>query len=119
MSIRTLRFTRSASLPQIGVEIAVVSKVIVMTQVYCVCVPPRSSTMIGIDEPTTVIDSIEQNMAKRRPESASSFWRVAFFSLGEVKLFLSRKDQRKLRTVNYIVVVDLRQPIVLCLCWDP
>ena len=79
-SMRTLRLTRSASFPQIGVEIAVVSSVMVMTQVYCVCVPPRSSTMIGIDEPTTVIDSIEQNMASSRPDRASSLRRVALFS---------------------------------------
>ena len=95
-SISTLRLTRSASLPQMGVEMAVVSRVMVMTQVYCVCVPPRSSTMMGIDEPTTVIESIEQNMANRRPESASSFWRVAFFSLSVVKRVLPEQGCRKL-----------------------
>ncbi len=66
----SLRLKRSASLPQTGVEIAVVSRVAVTTQVKAVWSPPRSWMMTGSDVETTVEASIDTNMPRRRPESA-------------------------------------------------
>src|SRR5690606_13435264 len=80
---RNLRLVRSASLPQIGVEIAVVRSVAVTTQVYEVCVPPRSETMTGSELETTVDASIDTNMPRIRPESASSTWRCDIFGGAE------------------------------------
>ena len=67
---RTLRSTRSASLPQIGVETAVARRLAVMTQVYWDCVPPRSAMMTGIEVDTTVPESTATNMPTTRPEIA-------------------------------------------------
>ncbi|GAA4781658.1 hypothetical protein GCM10023351_28540 [Microbacterium gilvum] len=47
----------------------------VTTQVYDAWVPPSSGTMIGSEVPTTVVETMEQNIARRRPERASSTWR--------------------------------------------
>lgn len=66
---------RSASLPQIGVTIALASMVAVTTQVNAACVPPMSAMMIGIEVPTTFIASIETKFARNRPESARFFAR--------------------------------------------
>ena len=62
---------RSASLPQIGVDAVVVSRVAVTTHVYCVCDPCRSAMIVGRALETIVADRIETNMASRRPLSAS------------------------------------------------
>ena len=71
----SLRLNRSASLPQIGVEIAVVSSVAVTTHVNAAWSPPRSWMMTGSEVETTVEASIETNMPRSRPERASSTWR--------------------------------------------
>jgi hypothetical protein len=68
----SLRLNRSASLPQTGVEIAVVSSVAVTTHVKAVWSPPRSWMMTGSEVETTVDASIDTNMPRRRPESAGS-----------------------------------------------
>ena len=68
----SLRLNRSASLPQIGVEIAVVSSVAVTTQVKAAWSPPRSWMMTGSEVETTVAARIETNMPSSRPERASS-----------------------------------------------
>src|SRR5690606_7896192 len=73
---------RSASLPQMGVEIAVVSSVAVMTQVNAVWSPWRSLMMTGSELETTVDASIDTNMPRMRPERASSTRRCSFFSAG-------------------------------------
>ncbi len=75
----TLRLVRSASLPQIGVEMAVVSRVAVTTHVYEVWVPLRSWMITGSDVETTVEASIETNMPSSRPERASSTCRCDIF----------------------------------------
>ncbi|MDQ0649137.1 hypothetical protein QFZ53_003333 [Microbacterium natoriense] len=67
---RILRSTRSASLPQIGVETAVASRLAVMTQVYWDWVPPRSAMMTGIEVDTTVPESTATNIPTMRPEIA-------------------------------------------------
>ena len=68
----SLRLKRSASLPQIGVEIAWSSSVAVTTHVKAVWSPPRSWMMTGSDVETTVEASIDTNMPSRRPERAVS-----------------------------------------------
>ena len=68
----SLRLNRSASLPQIGVEIAVVSSVAVTTHVKAAWSPPMSWMMTGSEVETTVAARIETNMPSRRPDSASS-----------------------------------------------
>ncbi len=68
----SLRLKRSASLPQTGVEIAVVSSVAVTTHVKAVWLPSRSWTMTGSEVETTVDASIDTNMPSRRPDSAGS-----------------------------------------------
>ena len=67
---------RSASLPQIGVDAVVVSRVAVTTQVYWVCEPCRSEMIVGSALETIVADRIETNIASRRPLSASSTSRL-------------------------------------------
>ena len=62
----SLRLNRSASLPQIGVEIAVVSSVAVTTQVNAVWLPSRSWMITGSDVETTVEASIETNMPEQQ-----------------------------------------------------
>ncbi|MDQ1084931.1 hypothetical protein QE414_002938 [Microbacterium sp. SORGH_AS 344] len=66
----TFRLNRSASLPQIGVEIAVVSRVAVMTQVYAFWSPERSCTMTGNEVETTVEASIDTKVPSRSPMRA-------------------------------------------------
>lgn len=73
--ISVLRLTRSASLPQIGVLMVVVSSVAVTTQVKAVCVPLRSARITGSDDDTTEVARIDTNMPRRIPERASSTWR--------------------------------------------
>ncbi len=73
--ISSLRLNRSASLPQMGVEIAVVSRVAVTTHVNAAWSPPRSWTMTGSEVETTVDASIDTNMPSSRPVSACSTWR--------------------------------------------
>ena len=68
----SLRSTRSASLPQIGVEIVVVSSVAVTTQVNADWVPSRSEMIRGSDEETTLVARIETNIPSRMPERDSS-----------------------------------------------
>ena len=75
----SLRSTRSASLPQIGVEIVVVSRVAVTTQVKADCVPSRSEMIRGSDEDTTLVARIETNIPSRMPESASRTSRWVIF----------------------------------------
>ena len=67
----SLRSTRSASLPQIGVEIVVVSRVAVTTQVNADCVPSRSEMIRGSEEDTTLVARIETNIPSRMPDRAS------------------------------------------------
>src|SRR3954452_20027274 len=62
----------SASLPQIGVVAVMVSRVATTTQVYAVWLPRRLSTIRGRAFETTVLESIATNMARRRPDMASS-----------------------------------------------
>ena len=81
----SLRLNRSASLPQIGVEIAVVSRVAVMTQVKAVWSPPRSWMMTGSDVETTVDASIDTNMPSRRPERAWSTSRCGAAGVGRLR----------------------------------
>ena len=80
----SLRLKRSASLPQTGVEIAVVSRVAVTTQVKAVWSPSRSWTMTGSDVETTVEASIDTNMPRRRPERAGSTPLRAFAGVAAV-----------------------------------
>ena len=68
----SLRLKRSASLPQMGVETVVASRVAVTTQVKADWSPSRSEMMSGSDVPTTVEASIDTNMPRRRPERAVS-----------------------------------------------
>src|SRR5690606_24748189 len=65
-----------------GVEIAVVSSVAVTTQVNAVWSPSRSLMMTGSELETTVEASIDTNMPRMRPESASSTRRCCCFSAG-------------------------------------
>ena len=62
----------SDSLPQIGVVAVMVSRVATTTQVYSVWLPCRLSTMRGSAFETTVLESIATNIARRRPDMASS-----------------------------------------------
>ena len=62
----------SDSLPQIGVVAVMVSSVATTTQVYSVWLPCRLSTMRGSAFDTTVLDSMATNIARRRPDMASS-----------------------------------------------
>src|SRR6478736_1347710 len=62
----------SASLPQIGVVAVIVSRVATTTQVYSVWLPCRLSTIRGSAFETTVLESIATNIARRRPDMASS-----------------------------------------------
>ena len=80
----SLRLNRSASLPQIGVEIAVVSSVAVTTHVNAVWSPSRSWMMTGSEVETTVEASIETNMPRSSPERASSTWRCDIWGLREL-----------------------------------
>ncbi len=66
----TFLFMRSASLPQIGVEIADESEVAITTQVKVAWVPPMSAMMRGIEVPTTFMESIETKALKKMPASA-------------------------------------------------
>jgi len=59
-------------LPQIGVVAVMVSSVATTTHVYPVWLPPRSATMTGSALETTVLDSMATNIARRRPDMASS-----------------------------------------------
>ena len=68
----SLRLNRSASLPQMGVEIAVVSSVAVTTHVKAAWSPPMSWMMTGSEVETTVAARIETNIPSRSPDSASS-----------------------------------------------
>lgn len=68
-------FVRSASLPQIGVEIAEASEVAMTTQVKVACVPPMSAMMRGMEVPTTLIESIETKLLRKMPARASVFAR--------------------------------------------
>ena len=70
--ISVLRLVRSASLPQIGVEIVEVSRVAVTTHVKDDCPPSRSVMIFGRDEDTTDIARTETNMPSRIPDSARS-----------------------------------------------
>src|SRR6478735_12238680 len=65
----------SASLPQIGVVAVIVSRVATTTQVYSVWLPCRLSTIRGRALETTVLESMATNIARRRPDMASSTWR--------------------------------------------
>ena len=71
----TFLLNRSASLPQIGVVAVIASRVATTTQVYPVWLPWRSVTMAGSALDTTVLDSMATNIARRRPDRASSTWR--------------------------------------------
>src|SRR5207342_3319995 len=62
----------SDSLPQIGVVAVMVSRVATTTHVYSVWLPWRLSTMRGSAFDTTVLVSIATNIARRRPDMASS-----------------------------------------------
>src|SRR4051794_33389779 len=62
----------SASLPQIGVVAVMVSRVATTTQVYSVWLPWRLSTIRGSAFETTVLESIATNIARSRPDMASS-----------------------------------------------
>src|SRR3954451_25038543 len=62
----------SESLPQIGVVAVMVSRVATTTQVYSVWLPCRLSTMRGRAFETTVLESMATNIARRRPDMASS-----------------------------------------------
>ena len=89
----TLRLNRSASFPQIGVEIAVVRSVEVTTQVKALWSPSRSWMITGSDVETTVEASIETNMPSSSPDSASSTRRrdmVGAAAEGEVMEVLTR-----------------------------
>ena len=77
----SLRSTRSASLPQIGVEIVVVSRVAVTTQVKADWVPSRSEMIRGSDEETTLVARIETNIPSRMPERASRTSRWVIFGV--------------------------------------
>ncbi len=71
----SFRSKRSASLPQIGVDTVVASRVAVTTQVNALWSPSRSAMISGSEVPTTVDASIDTNMPSRRPERAASTWR--------------------------------------------
>ena len=77
----SLRSTRSASLPQIGVEMVVVSRVAVTTQVKADWVPPRSEMIRGSDEDTTLVARIETNIPSRMPDRASRTSRWVIFGV--------------------------------------
>jgi len=49
--------------------------VAVTTQVKAAWLPPRSAMMIGIEVPTTVIESMDTAMLRKRPVSARFFAR--------------------------------------------
>jgi len=61
---------RSASLPQIGVVMALASMVAVITQVKAAWSPPMSWMMTGIEVPTTDIESMETAMLRNSPVRA-------------------------------------------------
>ena len=82
-------------MPQIGVEIAVVSSVAVTTQVKAAWSPPRSWMMTGSDVETTVEASIETNMPSSRPDSASSTLRCDMRGLLERVDLLGFAEERK------------------------
>src|SRR6478672_9771935 len=71
----------SASLPQIGVVAVMVSRVATTTQVYSVWLPCRLSTIRGSAFETTVLESIATNIARNRPDMASSTSRGVFAPL--------------------------------------
>lgn len=72
---RTFLLNRSASLPQMGVEAALASNALVMTQAYAVCVPFRSPIIVGRAVATIVLLSSAVNSAASRPVRASRIWR--------------------------------------------
>src|SRR3954469_15042466 len=69
----------SASLPPIGVDAVIASRVAVTTHVYADCPPPSSAMILGRAFETTVEDRIATNNPSRRPDSASmiSRWVIA------------------------------------------
>jgi len=71
----TFLLNRSASLPQMGVDAALASRAVVMTQAYAVCEPLRSPMMVGSAVETMVVLSSAVNSAASRPVRASRIWR--------------------------------------------
>ena len=67
--------TRSASLPQIGVDTVVASRLAVTTQVYCAWLPFRSAMIVGRALATMVVLSMAVNSAASRPTSTSRICR--------------------------------------------
>ena len=99
-------------MPQIGVEIAVVSRVAVTTQVKAAWSPPMSWMITGSDVETTVAARIETNMPSRSPERDCSTFRCDMgsvdgrgFSGGHVRAFHDGESAtamaRWLTWVNY------------------
>ena len=76
----------SASLPQIGVVAVIVRRVATTTQVYSVWLPCRLSTIRGRALETTVLESIATNIARRRPDIASSTSRCVIAPLPSTAL---------------------------------
>lgn len=68
---RTFLLNRSESLPQMGVEAALASNALVMTQAYAVCVPLRSPMIVGRAVETMVVLSKAVKRAASRPVRAS------------------------------------------------
>ena len=95
----SLRLNRSASLPQTGVEIAVVSSVAVTTHVKAVWSPSRSWMMTGSEVETTVEASIDTNMPRRRPERDTSTRRCCAAGAAVSCAAEVRADIRVLQTV--------------------
>ena len=78
----SLRLSRSASLPQIGVETVVASRVLVTTQVNAVWLPPSSEMMRGREVETTVPARIETNIPSSSPDRDSSTCRCDMAEAG-------------------------------------
>src|SRR5689334_584474 len=96
----------SASLPQIGVEAVIVSKVATTTQVYADCLPCRSLTIRGRALETTVLDSIATNIASSSPLIASRISRCDMAPAGIAGVLGS--------VVAEVMVVFCNQLVVGC-----
>ena len=67
----TFLLNRSASLPQIGVDAALASSAVVMTQAYAVCDPFRSPMIVGSAVATIV--RAQQRGEQRRQQAGHGF----------------------------------------------
>ena len=119
----SLRLDRSASLPQIGVEMVVASRVAVTTQVYEVWSPAKSEMITGSEVDTTVPARIETNMPMSRPVSDCITWRWVMPESDSAGAALvvgvwdkrgsKKQGIRWLIDINYMKIVVKIQPISL------